>query len=241
MIVGLVVGGGYGLGWFTPSHPMPTVTGLSQQAALDLLTPLKVTLKITGHSYSSSIPEGLIATQSPAAGSAVKEGGEVDVTVSHGAAPVVIPTSVIGAECATATATLQSLGVTGVCPASAAVISTTVAKGHVVRVRYNGIVNPPSVPTGATVILVVSSGTTASPSTTTTTTVAPTGHQPRIMPNLVGLSKAAVYAKMKELQLYFVTYGPGSNDSSWTSAVAQSPAAGKYIAWHGTVRIQVKK
>ena len=241
VLVGLVVGGGYGMGWFTPSHTMPTVTGLTQQAALDALTPIKVTLKITGHSYSTTIQEGLIATQSVAAGSTIKEGAEVEATVSQGAAPVAIPTSVIGSDCATATAKLQALGVTATCPSSAAVVSSTVAKGHVVRVRYNGTLNPPSVPTGATVILVLSAGPTAGPTTTTTTTVPPSGHEPRIMPNLVGMSKTAVYAKMRELQLYFVTYGPGSNDASWTSAVAQSPAAGKYIAWHGTVRIQVKR
>ena len=61
------------------------------------------------------------------------------------------------------------------------------------------------------------------------------------MPSLVGLSRATVYAKMRELQLYFVTHGPGSNDATWTSVVAQSPVAGKYIPWHGTVHLQVKK
>ena len=241
LAVGLTVGGGYGLGGFTPTHPMPTITSLSQEAALASLSPLKLTLKITGHSYSTTVTEGLIATQSVASGEAVKEGSEVDVTISQGAAPVEIPTSIIGSDCAVATSMLATLNVTAACPASAAVVSTSVPKGRVVRVRYNGTVNPPSVPTGSTVILVLSAGATAPPSTTTTTTVPPHGHEPRVMPSLVGLSRATVYAKMRELQLYFVTHGPGSNDATWTSVVAQSPVAGKYIPWHGTVHLQVKK
>lgn len=241
LAVGITVGGGYGMGWFTPTHPMPTITGLTQESALGALSPLKVTLKITGHSYSTTVTEGLIATQSVEAGIAVKEGSEVDVTISQGAAPVTIPTTIIGSDCAVATSMLATVNVTAACPSSAAVVSTSVPKGRVVRVRYNGTVNPPSVPAGSTVILVLSAGSTAPPSTTTTSTVPPNGHQPRVMPNLVGASKAAVYAKMKELQLYFVTHGPGSNDATWTSVVAQSPVPGKYIAWHGTVHLQVKK
>lgn len=64
---------------------------------------------------------------------------------------------------------------------------------------------------------------------------ASTGHVPRHMPNIVGLTKAQVYATMRHYQLYFRTVGPGSNNGTWVAAAGQSPRAGTVVAWHATV------
>ncbi len=61
---------------------------------------------------------------------------------------------------------------------------------------------------------------------------AATGHAKRHMPNLIGLTRAQVYAVMHTDGLYFVTKGPGSSDTTWKEVVAQTPRAGTVVPWH---------
>lgn len=69
------------------------------------------------------------------------------------------------------------------------------------------------------------------------TNVSPTG--PRPMPDLVGKSRAQVYALMRRAQLYFETVGPGSTNGTWIEAVAQSVRPGVRVPWHGEVKVRV--
>jgi len=66
---------------------------------------------------------------------------------------------------------------------------------------------------------------------------ASTGHAKRHMPNLIGLSRAQVYAVMRADALYFVTRGPGSSNATWREVVAQSPRAGTVVPWHFQARL----
>jgi beta-lactam-binding protein with PASTA domain len=229
----------YATGMFKPSHTVPSVLGLSQQQALRVVSSSNFKLEITGHSFSSTVADGLIASQSPTSGTTLQEGSSLKVTISRGAAPVAIPSSVIGVDCATATATLRGVGVQATCPSTKAVTSKTVPAGKVVRVEYQSQVNPASVAKGATVTLILSRGNGTTP-TTTSTTVAANPHGPRAVPDLVGKTRTQVYALMHTAELYFVTTGPGSNNSTWHTVVSQSPAAGSSIKWHGTVNLRVK-
>lgn len=63
-------------------------------------------------------------------------------------------------------------------------------------------------------------------------------HVRRHMPDLIGLSRAQVYAVMRADALYFVTTGPGSSNGTWREAVGQSPKPGTVVPWHfqATVR-----
>ncbi len=54
------------------------------------------------------------------------------------------------------------------------------------------------------------------------------------MPEVVGASKAAVFAAMSRAGLYFRTVGPGN----WNVAVGESPAAGAVVPWHSTVVVR---
>ena len=58
------------------------------------------------------------------------------------------------------------------------------------------------------------------------------------MLDLVGLTRAQVYAVMHRDALYFVTTGPGSSNGTWKEAVGQSPKPGTVVPWHfqATVR-----
>ncbi len=64
-------------------------------------------------------------------------------------------------------------------------------------------------------------------------------HARRHMPDLIGLSRARVFAVMRADALYFVTTGPGSANGTWKEAVGQSPRPGTVVPWHfqATVRV----
>jgi beta-lactam-binding protein with PASTA domain len=60
-------------------------------------------------------------------------------------------------------------------------------------------------------------------------------HAPEPMPNVVGLTKAQVYAVMRADQLFFRTKGPGSVAGNWVSVTSEIPAAGTLVPWRSTV------
>ena len=68
---------------------------------------------------------------------------------------------------------------------------------------------------------------------------ASTTHVHRHMPNLVGLSRAQVYAVMRADALYFVTKGPGSANGTWKEAIGQSPKPGTVVPWHFQATVHV--
>lgn len=59
------------------------------------------------------------------------------------------------------------------------------------------------------------------------------------VPDVVGLSRAGVFAAMRRANLYFATAGPGSASGAWTSVVAERPRAGTLVAAHATVTLTV--
>jgi beta-lactam-binding protein with PASTA domain len=70
---------------------------------------------------------------------------------------------------------------------------------------------------------------------------AASAHAPRHVPDVVGLTRADVFAAMRHAQLYFTTRGPGSTDGTWRSVTAQSPRAGVLVAWHATVKMTTSR
>ncbi|HQT99291.1 MAG TPA: hypothetical protein PLG60_02170 [Acidimicrobiales bacterium] len=64
-------------------------------------------------------------------------------------------------------------------------------------------------------------------------------HAPVRVPTLVGHNRAQVYAQMRRAGLYFVTVGPGSAQSRWVRATAQSPRPGALVAYHSRVVVHV--
>jgi len=64
-------------------------------------------------------------------------------------------------------------------------------------------------------------------------------HARRHMPDLIGRSRAQVYALMRADALYFVTTGPGSSHGTWREAVGQSPKPGTVVPWHFQATIRV--
>jgi beta-lactam-binding protein with PASTA domain len=83
------------------------------------------------------------------------------------------------------------------------------------------------------IVALVASAVLVAPATADAST-----HARRHMPDLIGLSRAQVFAVMRADALYFVTTGPGSSNGTWKEAVGQSPKPGTVVPWHfqATVR-----
>lgn len=69
------------------SHRIPDLTGKDQSAALALLHPLHLGLRVRGGAASEDRPIGEIVGQSPASTGSLREGSDVEVTLSSGPAP----------------------------------------------------------------------------------------------------------------------------------------------------------
>ena len=95
-------------GTLTPSHPVPSLVGVSQAAAAQRLAPLHLRLAVSGRAYDAHAPAGSIISQRPASGQ-LKEGSIVAVTLSLGPRPVSVP-NVVGLQSAAASTLLSYLG-----------------------------------------------------------------------------------------------------------------------------------
>ena len=155
VLVAIVAAGGtvIGLratGTLTPSHPVPSLVGVSQAAAAQRLAPLHLRLAVSGRTYDAHAPAGSIISQRPASGQ-LKEGSTVAVTLSLGPRPVSVP-NVVGLQSAAASTLLSYLGLRPEVVGHTA--SMTVPAGAVVSSNPNhGTLLP-----GQPVSLVVSTG-----------------------------------------------------------------------------------
>ena len=66
---------------------VPDVVGLSQADAGAAINAAKLIIGTTAHQYSEMVPEGLVISQNPAAGTTVERGSPVDIVVSLGPVP----------------------------------------------------------------------------------------------------------------------------------------------------------
>lgn len=70
---------------------VPNIIGTNIADSLDMLSSMNLYLKKTGDDFNPDIPAGLIISQSPSAGSIIKEGKAVNVTVSAGGEIIFVP------------------------------------------------------------------------------------------------------------------------------------------------------
>jgi serine/threonine-protein kinase len=253
LIVLAAVGAGaaWKLGYLSTKHTVPQLVDLTYKQASEQLAGDGFTVTIGKQVSSATVPAHKIVAQTPAPGTVSKSGLVIVVTVSSGPVLVTLPTNLIGATCATATAKLQALKIGAQCPSTSAIRSTRTATGLVAEVLYRNTRNPLAVPAHSTVILALSSGpgpvsstttTTTAPVTsstaTTTTTVA--GEGLRAMPNVAGMTRAEVNTALHNAGLYYSTRGPGADSPTWTTVVSSVPAAGTMVKWHSNVILNVR-
>jgi len=141
---------------FTPSHPVPALTGQTLVRARASLGADHFTLALRPAAYSVTVPAGRVVSQDPAPGVTRRQGTTVGVVLSKGLPPEPVP-SLAGLDCATATAKLQAAHFKVTCPALLA-YSATVPDGTVINWSYDGRVDDPSAPYGSTVAVAISRG-----------------------------------------------------------------------------------
>lgn len=239
----VLAGGGiaaWGLGYFTTTHTVPALTGLSLGDAATLIKADGWTLQIS-QARSPSVPTNNVISQSPAAGATLANGGMLSVVVSSGSGLVSLPRSLVGATCPADVTTLTALYLRATCSKSSTVASASIPAGRVAQVRYQSTVNPLAVPAGAIVTLILSSGPVAPATTTTTTTTTPPTHGVRAVPNLVGLSRSAVNLALHNAELFYSTRGPGANSPQWRHVTSTVPASGTKVPWHSTIILNVTR
>jgi serine/threonine protein kinase/beta-lactam-binding protein with PASTA domain len=131
---------------FTPSHPVPSILGLTKTSATTVVAKDHFNVKITGTTYDVKAPKGTIVSQSPKPGSVLKQGTTITVVASAGPPPVNVPNLqlITSGGCGAAKAALADDHLGATC---AYETSITVKAGAVVsytpttQVLYGGNVN----------------------------------------------------------------------------------------------------
>jgi beta-lactam-binding protein with PASTA domain len=196
---------------------VPNVVGLTQAAATTAITASGLTLGSVTTQSSATVAAGLVISESPAAGTSVAAKSAVNLVVSSGAAPVLVP-NVIGLTQAAAATAITGAGLT--LGSVTTQNSSTVAAGLVISENPNAGTR---VPSKSAVSLVVSSGAA-----------------PVAVPNVVGLTQAAATTAITAAGL---TLGSVTQQSSATVAaglvISETPAAGTSVASKSTVSLVV--
>ena len=86
---------------------VPDVAGQTQAAASATLTAAGLSVGTVTQTYSATVPEGIVISQSPPSGSSVPPGSAVALTISMGPQPVVVP-DVVGISQAAASTTITN-------------------------------------------------------------------------------------------------------------------------------------
>ena len=197
---------------------VPDVTDQPVDAAQEQLT--KAGFKSEVKRVASSRPKNVVITQAPAAGVTAAHGTTVNLTVSNGVKPVVVP-RLIGQTQGAAVSTLTNLGL----KSELHNVSSSQPVGLVVGQ------NPPAgkeVDKGSTVILNISTGGGGggSTTTTTTTTVTTTASANRVeVPKVSGLAAARGLPQLNRAQFRPVVHYVSSTEQRGR-ILSQSPSSG---------------
>ena len=170
-------------GVFTPSHAVPSITGLTVAEARQSLAKDHFTLIALTPVASITVKAGRIVLQDPSAGGSLKQGSAVNVTVSNGL-PIESVPSLGGLGCAGATRLLAVNHLKGLCPAAAAGYSDSVPIGQVINWSYNSKLDATHAPYGAAVLIALSKGP-----------------QPKVIPNVAGDTYPQAQAALQALGL----------------------------------------
>jgi beta-lactam-binding protein with PASTA domain len=210
-----------------PKLAVPNVVGLPAATAVKKL-------KAAGLAWNqrvvfASAPPGRVTAERPPAGTAVKKGLTVALTVSRGPQRVLVP-NVVGRGRDDAIARLHSTGF------HAAVFSvpSTSRRGFVVAQSPHAASKAPK---GSRVRINVSQGAPAATTTTGTTTTTTAAASAKV-PRVVGLSQAAAQRRLHAAGFRVRTAYVASSKPAGT-VVTQQPAPGTTLRRDAAVRIGV--
>src|SRR5579883_92504 len=144
-------------GAFTPSHPVPSLAGLSLERARLAVAREHLTVAVGGRAYSTTVPAGSVIGQRPRARTVVKEGSVVSVVLSRGLPPVAVP-SLTGLTCDAAQRLLEEVHLKGACPDAAQGYSASIPPGEVINWSFDNRLNATRALYGGTVLMAISKG-----------------------------------------------------------------------------------
>lgn len=211
--------GGWGY-WYTQvrevTHPVPALVDQDVAAVGALIAGGSWSIQAT-EVYRDDTEPGQVLDQDPAAGTALKEGDVVRITVSLGPKPIPVPQDLPGQSVSAATAELEALRL------GIEVIDRPYdEKAPVDQVISLGPGVPAELPPGSVVPVVVSAGPA-----------------PRTVPvGLVGETADAATAALRELGLN-ATREPEASETAPVGQVLRVPAAGTQVPRGATVTLVV--
>ncbi|MGH9046898.1 MAG: PASTA domain-containing protein, partial [Acidimicrobiales bacterium] len=208
-------------GVFTPSHPVPSVTGMTLAQARQAVAKDKFTVVTTPAVTSVSVKPGQVVRQDPAAGSSLKQGSALNVTLSSGLPAETIP-SLKGLGCNGAKRLLAVSHLKGSCPASTAGYSASVPVGQIINWSYGNKLDAKHAPYGATVLIALSKGP-----------------QPKTIPNVVGDTYQAAVAALQQDGLQATESSAPSTSTPSGYVASTTPAIGSQVPPNSTVTVNV--
>jgi serine/threonine-protein kinase len=209
---------------FTPSHPVPTLAGLSLDQARTAAAKDHFTLHVQNGQKSITVGNGIIISQSPKAGKVLKQGAVLSVVPSIGPPAVAVP-SLTGMNCTQATVALTNAHLKGGCVAGQ--YSDTVATGFAISWSYDGAQDPQTAPYGSIIDIVPSLG--HGPVAVPTTISQTDNYQDAlVLLQAVGLNGTEAFA--------FSTSGVPSGD-----VISLEPPSGTSVPYGSTVTVTVSK
>jgi len=217
LVVAAAVGAFFAL--YRPSHTIGDYASMPVAEVSELLSSSGFSVVENGE-YSETIELDTIISQDPGAGTSLKEGRTVTLTVSLGPPPVPVPTDLAGRTVDQASAALvaASLRLGTLIDG----YDETVVKGVVLSLADG---TPAQLPKGSPVDLVVSAGP-----------------KPRTVPDgLVGQSVDAVTAQLTALGLVVARNDAYSDTVAEGTVLSVSPPSGSAVAKGGTVTVSASK
>lgn len=222
LVVALLGGGVVGaLIWRanqTPTHPIPPILGKTPAVAEAQLRQLGFVPKIRYERRDGSTKGELLGVD-PAVGTKVAEGRTVTLVVSRGQTLVTVPGNLAGLAEAKATAALAKLGLSPTDSQQA--WSETVASGDVVGLATG---TPKQLEKGSAVTLVVSKGP-----------------QPRIIPDITGMTPDQATAALNQLGLVPHTVERYDLKVDKGGLIGLEPGSGTSVARGTDVNVVVSK
>ncbi len=221
----LVIAGGLAAAFeakvFTPSHPVPALSGLSLTAAQSAVSKVHMDVRASDTKVQSiTVATGDIVAQSPAAGSSQKQGTTVTVVLSDGPPNVTVP-SLTGMTCAVATTTLEAAHLKAVCAPPR--YDNTTPAGELVLWSIGATANPTKAPYGSTITLVPSQG-----------------HPPVPVPSIPANSTyAQAQAALQAVGLVAAQNPQASASVPAGVVINMSPASGTAAPYGSTVTVNV--
>jgi len=208
-------------GVFTPTHPVPSVTGMTVNQADQALAKDHFSVITKARTASVSVKAGRIVSQDPAAGATLKQGSAVDVTLSSGLPTENVP-SLLGLGCNGASRLLAVNHLKASCPTAAAGYSNSVPVGQVINWSYDNKLNARHAPYGATVLIALSKGPA-----------------PKTIPNVAGMTYAQAQSALQALGLNATESTAPSTTEPSGEVASTNPPIGSQVPPGTTVTVYV--